>query len=133
MHPQTAFTLLLVLFTALLTSSCDRNDKRVVVDSTTAWKWEGDFFGGNSESQNYFWDTVVDQTQVKFESEEFEGEIRIQIYDLNEERIFNETWVGNGGDLEDDEFSAVGTPGVWRIDIQVTGSSGVVTVRLLGV
>lgn len=132
MHPQRLFAILLVLLGACFAPGCDRNDKRIVADSPTAWKWEGDFFDGHSESQNYFWDTVLEQVQVKVEADEFEGDIRVQIYDLNEERVFNETWVGNGNDLNDYEFSAFGAPGVWRIDIRVTGVSGTVTVRLVG-
>ena len=100
-----------------------------VASSDFDFFFEGDFFDYTS-SENYFWSTSLFDTFVSFEGLAFEGMVRIRIYDMFNFKIFDETYMGNGGNLRAKSISDLGIPGLWEVQIDSVQVDGFVSVIL---
>lgn len=119
-----------VLLGCVLLCACNRDDSRTVVVSPDRWVWEAEYFV-SSEDDRRFWDTSLDRVEVEVEGEDFEGEIRVRIYDDVDAKIFDETYEVSGPqDFEVTENSSFGVPGLWRIDIDATAATGQIWIEL---
>ena len=90
----------------------------------------------------YEWNTTLDQARVEFRVRHFtEGWARIRIYDADGFEIFDETYHdhdyyydGHYCNCDDEftevDFTAVGVPGEWLIQVEVADFSGSLYVSM---
>ena len=100
-----------------------------VASSEFDFFFEGDFFNYTS-SENHFWSTSLFDTFVSFEGIDFDGMVRIRVYDMLNFKIFDETYIGNGGFLRAKSISDFGIPGLWEVQIDSVHVDGFVSVIL---
>ncbi|MEC9475717.1 MAG: hypothetical protein VX764_01630 [Planctomycetota bacterium] len=91
--------------------------------------FEGDFFNYTS-SEGYYWSTSLFDSFVSFEGLDFNGVVRVRIYDMLNFKIFDETYIGNGGFLRAKSLSNLGVPGLWEVRIDTMEVDGFVSVIL---
>jgi hypothetical protein len=93
------------------------------------WSWSAEL-DNYSAVEEHEWDTIYDEATVAFEAWDFDGLVRIEVFDRNREKIFDDTIRGNGdcksvtGDTDD------GRDGHWLIRITCTDVDGDLRIRM---
>jgi hypothetical protein len=120
-------------------TGCDNHDHGYQVDynnpyiSSTMYEfmYEGDFSNYNN-SDIYDWYTAYNYTFVYFLGIDFDGTVRIRIYDGLGYEVFNEFFVGQGmNSWQEVELSSyMGEHGIWQVRIDSIGVNGFVQLVL---
>ena len=133
------YFLILLLSMSVGIAGCHNHDHGYQVDynnpyiSSTMYEfmYEGDFSNYNN-SDIYDWYTAYNYTFVYFLGMDFDGTVRIRIYDGLGYEVFNEFFVGQGmNSWQEVKLSSyVGEHGVWQVRIDSIGVNGFVQLIL---
>ena len=80
--------------------------------------------------EEYDWDTSSDEAEVEFDAFNFDGSMRVQIFDDDGDSIYDETFNG-GGHVQDNDFTdSDGRRGEWRIVLTSMDADGRVNLLI---
>ena len=83
-----------------------------------------------SRVEHYTWNTPFERAGVEFEGWDYDGSIRLEIFDDDDVLIYDRTFVSSGGQMVVEDRTDVGNDGNWRVRITVTGADGHVHITL---
>ena len=120
----------------LLTSSGCMNhgcgicvNEPLVTKENLFFSYEGEFANFYS-SESYLWFSDLPDAYVTLDGLNFDGIVRVRIYDGVCAKIFDETFFGNGGDVIYKSLSDIAFPGLWEVEIESTAVYGNVQLVL---
>jgi hypothetical protein len=93
------------------------------------FRWHGEL-DNFTNAELHEWDTFHERAIVDFEAWDFEGEIRVEIIDGDNETVYLATFSSNGGHLHHVDETDRGDDGDWHISIISTDAEGFVDLRV---